>query len=192
MGGTQRVWLTLDLSQTNTRLWGHTTSRQTSLSITNTHTYKSSPVQHCIIPQTYLSSLFPFPCECSCARLRESWGCSPVVFWVSDLTRHDTSWFYKCVSLPGTSSLARVRCCSRGQEHMSLGYTALKDWTKTLQAPWLAINLHTIIHDPWLFRLKGPQLLYSPGESIGGIKRNVIVYLNFCFYPPSKIIFNKP
>lgn len=23
------------------------------------------------------------------------------MFWVSDLARHDTSWFYKCVSLPG-------------------------------------------------------------------------------------------
>lgn len=108
VGATQHLWLGLDLSQTNRRLWGSTITRQTSLphflfslfhthTEADTHTYcMSSQCGTCISLHYYvdISSHLDVPVCVSCS----AWD---HMFWVSDLVRHDTSWFYKRVSIPG-------------------------------------------------------------------------------------------
>lgn len=133
MGATQHLWLVLDLSQTNRRLWGgHTTTRQTNLPLVLFSFILMSPqfitlYLYNLHYYVNLSSHFYVPVCASCS-LRTTcsgyltwWGMTPAGF-----TNVLASLAYNA------SSLARIRCCSAGQEQMSSGYSALKDWTSTL------------------------------------------------------------
>ncbi len=83
-------------ARTHTHTHPHTHTHARTHAHTHTHTLYEVTMLHLYISVLLCKSFFTFGCACcvSCS----AWN---HMFLVSDLVRHDTSWFYKRVSLPG-------------------------------------------------------------------------------------------